>query len=42
MSGDMSPEQPRELSMKDKFNRWMVNEGYRRVYVFRGWYVCFG
>jgi NADPH oxidase 2 len=35
MSGDMSTEQPRELSMKDKFNRWMVNEGYRRVYVFR-------
>jgi hypothetical protein len=42
MSGDMSTEQPRELSMKDKFNRWMVNEGYRRVYVFHRWLVCFG
>jgi hypothetical protein len=35
MSGDMSTEQPRELSMKGKFNRWMVNEGARRVYDFR-------
>ncbi len=33
MSGEMSAEVPRELSMKEKFNRWMVNEGYRRLYV---------
>lgn len=33
MSGEMSAEEPRELNMKEKINRWMVNEGYRRVYV---------
>lgn len=42
MSGEMSTEQPRELSLKDKFSRWMVNEGCRRVYVLNIWCSCFG
>lgn len=33
MSGEMSDEQPRELYMKEKIDRWMVNEGYRRLFV---------
>jgi hypothetical protein len=33
MSGEMSDEKPRELYLKEKFDRWMVNEGYRRLYV---------
>lgn len=28
----MSDEQPRELYLKEKIDRWMVNEGYRRLY----------
>lgn len=32
MSGEMSDEKPRELYLKEKFDRWMVNEGYRRLY----------
>jgi hypothetical protein len=31
MSGEMSAEMPRELTMREKFDRWMVNEGYRRL-----------
>ncbi|KAF1956789.1 hypothetical protein CC80DRAFT_65654 [Byssothecium circinans] len=34
MSGEMSDERPRELYLKEKIDRWMVNEGYRRVFVF--------
>ncbi|KAL5372863.1 hypothetical protein DPSP01_013179 [Paraphaeosphaeria sporulosa] len=34
MSGEMSDEKPRELYLKEKFDRWMVNEGYRRFFVF--------
>ncbi|KAH8593897.1 ferric reductase NAD binding domain-containing protein [Bisporella sp. PMI_857] len=34
MSGEMSGEKPRELNMREKFDRWMVNEGYRRFFVF--------
>lgn len=32
MSGEMSDEKPRQLYLKEKIDRWMVNEGYRRVY----------
>ncbi|KAF2175029.1 hypothetical protein K469DRAFT_86122 [Zopfia rhizophila CBS 207.26] len=34
MSGEMSEEAPRELYLKEKIDRWMVNEGYRRLFVF--------
>ena len=34
MSGEMSGEPPRDLTVKEKFDRWMVNEGYRRLFVF--------
>jgi hypothetical protein len=33
MSGEMSDERPRALTRKEKFDVWMVNEGYRRAYV---------
>ncbi|KAL8825060.1 MAG: hypothetical protein Q9191_004647 [Dirinaria sp. TL-2023a] len=33
MSGELSGEPPRDLSWKEKFDRWMVNEGYRRLFV---------
>jgi hypothetical protein len=33
MSGEMSGERPKELNMREKFDRWMVNEGYRRLCV---------
>jgi len=33
MSGEMSDEKPRQLYLKEKIDRWMVNEGYRRLYV---------
>ena len=33
MSGEMSAERPKELSVREKFDRWMVNEGYRRLWV---------
>jgi hypothetical protein len=33
MSGEMSEERPRALTRKEKFDVWMVNEGYRRAYV---------
>jgi NADPH oxidase 2 len=33
MSGEMSDQPPRELNWKEKFDRWMVNEGSRRVFV---------
>jgi hypothetical protein len=31
MSGEMSGEQQKELNMRERFDRWMVNEGYRRL-----------
>jgi hypothetical protein len=31
MSGEMSDEKPRQLYLKEKIDRWMVNEGYRRL-----------
>jgi hypothetical protein len=31
MSGEMSGEVVKELNMREKFDRWMVNEGYRRL-----------
>ncbi|CBX98241.1 hypothetical protein IAQ61_010338 [Plenodomus lingam] len=34
MSGEMSDEKGRELTRKEKFDVWMVNEGYRRFFVF--------
>jgi NADPH oxidase len=34
MSGEMSGERPKELSIRENFDRWMVNEGYRRFFVF--------
>ncbi|KAF2466750.1 uncharacterized protein BDR25DRAFT_236590 [Lindgomyces ingoldianus] len=34
MSGEMSDEAPRQLYLKEKIDRWMVNEGYRRLFVF--------
>ncbi|RMZ70255.1 ferric reductase like transmembrane component [Pyrenophora seminiperda CCB06] len=34
MSGEMSEEKGRELTRKEKFDVWMVNEGYRRFFVF--------
>lgn len=34
LSGEMTQERQRELSAKEKFDRWMINEGTRRVFVF--------
>ena len=34
LSGELSGEAPRELTLREKFDRWMVNEGYRRLFVF--------
>jgi hypothetical protein len=34
MSGEMSDDKGRELTRKEKFDVWMVNEGYRRFFVF--------
>jgi hypothetical protein len=31
MSGEIGTEEPQILAPKDKFGRWMVNEGYRRL-----------
>jgi NADPH oxidase len=33
LSGEMTQEKQQELSSREKFDRWMINEGYRRVYV---------
>ncbi|KAG5209709.1 Superoxide-generating NADPH oxidase heavy chain subunit A [Trichophyton interdigitale] len=33
MSSEMSGEPPRSLNMKEKFDRWMVNDGWRRLFV---------
>lgn len=32
MSGEMSSAPMKEFTAKEKFDRWMVNEGYRRLY----------
>ncbi|KAH8645839.1 ferric reductase NAD binding domain-containing protein [Xylariales sp. PMI_506] len=34
LSGEMTQEKQRELSPRENFDRWMVNEGYRRIFVF--------
>ncbi|CAD6504955.1 BgTH12-00454 [Blumeria graminis f. sp. triticale] len=34
MSGEMSGEKTKELGNRERFDRWMVNEGYRRFFVF--------
>ncbi|KAH8897300.1 hypothetical protein GQ53DRAFT_507761 [Thozetella sp. PMI_491] len=34
LSGEMTQEKQLVLSGKEKFDRWMVNEGYRRIFVF--------
>ncbi|KAH8891561.1 hypothetical protein GQ53DRAFT_148359 [Thozetella sp. PMI_491] len=33
-SGELTQEPTKELSGRDRFDRWMINEGYRRVFVF--------
>ncbi len=33
MSGEMSGEPPRDLTPKERFDVWMVNEGYRRLFI---------
>ncbi|KIW22822.1 uncharacterized protein PV07_11083 [Cladophialophora immunda] len=33
LSGEVSGEAPRDLNMREKFERWMVNEGSRRIVV---------
>ena len=33
MSGEMSGEPRRDLTPKERFDVWMVNEGYRRLFV---------
>jgi NADPH oxidase len=33
MSGEMNAETKRDYNWKEKFDKWMVNEGYRRLYV---------
>lgn len=33
LSGEMTQEKQQDLSTREKFDRWMINEGYRRVYV---------
>lgn len=33
LSGEMTQEKQQELTNREKFDRWMINEGYRRVYV---------
>lgn len=33
LSGEMTQERQKDLSGREKFDRWMVNEGYRRLYV---------
>jgi NADPH oxidase len=31
LSGEMTQEKQKELSSRERFDRWMVNEGYRRL-----------
>ena len=34
LSGEMTQEKQQDLTTREKFDRWMINEGFRRVYVF--------
>ncbi|KAI1295280.1 ferric reductase NAD binding domain-containing protein [Xylaria venustula] len=34
LSGEMTQEKQKELTMREKFDKWMINEGYRRFFVF--------
>ncbi|KAK3689644.1 ferric reductase NAD binding domain-containing protein [Podospora appendiculata] len=34
LSGEMTQERQKELTAREKLDRWMVNEGYRRIFVF--------
>ncbi|KAK7924345.1 hypothetical protein PG985_006399 [Apiospora marii] len=34
LSGEMTQEKQKELTSRERFDRWMVNEGYRRFFVF--------
>jgi hypothetical protein len=33
LSGEMTQERQKELSPRERFDKWMINEGTRRVYV---------
>ncbi|KAK1767278.1 ferric reductase NAD binding domain-containing protein [Phialemonium atrogriseum] len=33
LSGEMTQERQKDLSSREKFDRWMINEGYRRIFV---------
>ena len=33
LSGEMTQEKQKELTAREKFDRWMINEGYRRLCV---------
>lgn len=33
LSGEMTQERQKELTTRERFDRWMINEGYRRVFV---------
>lgn len=33
LSGEMTQEKQKELTMRERFDKWMINEGYRRLYV---------
>lgn len=32
MNGEVSMEKQMDLTSREKFDRWMINEGYRRLY----------
>ncbi|CRK48901.1 hypothetical protein BN1723_008259, partial [Verticillium longisporum] len=34
LSGEMTQEKQKQLTSREKFDRWMINEGYRRFFVF--------
>lgn len=34
LSGEMTQERQKELTTRERFDRWMINEGYRRFFVF--------
>lgn len=34
LSGEMTQERQQELTTRENFDRWMINEGYRRFFVF--------